>query len=355
MNCRFCGTALPEGALFCGECGRPAPEAQAPTPVRTRPVMPAIVFSSESEREPIARAVALADSEFSCPQCGASISEDDVFCGECGFVLSSSYLSAPVDAVGEVRQAEEPAPVDDVPPVDDYADDEVTDTGEITGVSGWVAVASDPESSIELVPDVEPDPEPEPDPVAEEPEPVAEEPEPEPEPVVEPVAFVEPVADDPEPVAEEPPAAAPAPPPKVLRAVPDPFPWGKDPREPTVDLEATRISAAPPAEERFVLQFSTGESVTVSGAGLVGRNPASQPGEFVDQLVTIFDAGKSVSKTHLEFGQDSGRFWVSDRYSTNGSTVRQPDAEPKRCEPGRRYFVARGTRVDIGEQFFVVS
>jgi hypothetical protein len=46
---------------------------------------------------------------------------------------------------------------------------------------------------------------------------------------------------------------------------------------------------------------------------------------------------------------------VSDRYSTNGSTVRQPDAEPKRCEPGRRYFVARGTRVDIGEQFFVVS
>ena len=168
------------------------------------------------------------------------------------------------------------------------------------------------------------------------------EPEPEPEPAFEP-----------EPVFVPPPAAAA--PPRVLRAVPDPFPWGKDPRVPTVDLEATRVSAAPPAEERFVLQFSTGESVTVSGAGLVGRNPASQPGEFVDQLVTIFDAGKSVSKTHLEFGQDSGRFWVSDRYSTNGSTVRQPDAEPKRCEPGRRYFVARGTRVDIGDQFFVVS
>jgi hypothetical protein len=104
-----------------------------------------------------------------------------------------------------------------------------------------------------------------------------------------------------------------------------------------------------------VLQFSTGESVTVSGAGLVGRNPASQPGEFVDQLVTIFDAGKSVSKTHLEFGQEAGRFWVSDRFSTNGSTVRQPDLEPKRCEPGRRYFVARGTRIDIGDQFFIVS
>src|SRR5690606_7697591 len=107
--------------------------------------------------------------------------------------------------------------------------------------------------------------------------------------------------------------------------------------------------------ERFVLQFSTGESVIVTGAGLIGRTPVAQPGEYFDQLVAIFDAGKSVSKTHLEFGQDDGRFWVSDRYSTNGSIVRQPDVPPKRCEPGRRYFVSRGTRVDIGEQFFVVS
>jgi hypothetical protein len=75
----------------------------------------------------------------------------------------------------------------------------------------------------------------------------------------------------------------------------------------------------------------------------------------VDQLVAVFDPTKSVSKTHLEFGQESGRFWVSDRFSTNGSVVRQPDADPQRCDPGKRYFIARGTRVDIGEQFFVVS
>ncbi len=346
MNCRFCGAALPEGALFCGECGRPAPDAKAPAPTRTRPLMPAIMFSSESERAPIARAVALADSEYSCPQCGASIGEDDVFCGECGFVLSSSYLSAPVDAVGEVRQPDEPAPVGAVDPVDDELDAEIVDTGEITGVSGWVAVVSDPESAIEPVPAVDEMPA---APADAAPESVAAD---EPAPVEDPIGAAE---LDLAPIWAPASAAAAVAPPKVLRAVPDPFPWGKDPREPTVDLEATRISAAPLAEERFVLQFSTGESITVSGAGLVGRNPASQPGEFVDQLVTIFDAGKSVSKTHLEFGQDSGRFWVSDRYSTNGSTVRQPDAEPKRCEPGRRYFVARGTRVDIGEQFFVVS
>ena len=139
------------------------------------------------------------------------------------------------------------------------------------------------------------------------------------------------------------------------RTIPDPFPWGAaDLDEDAEDIEATRLVSMN-GGDRFVLQFSTGESVTVTGAGLIGRNPAAQPGEYVDQLVSIFDVGKSVSKTHLEFGQEGGRFWVSDRYSTNGSVVRQPEAEPRRCEPGRRYFVVRGTRIDVGEQFFVVS
>lgn len=254
-------------------------------------------FCSECGRRvpaPPTSAAALADSEFSCPQCGAAITEDDVFCAECGFVLASSYLSAPVDALGD--------------PID---------TDALSGHSGRAAgpTGSGPGHPL--------------DPAA---------------------------ADSGGVQAHAAPGpAAVARAPQIRRAAPDPFPWGKDPRLPPVDLEATRVSAVPPAEERFVLQFSTGESVVVSGAGLVGRNPASQPGEVVDHLVTIFDAGKSVSKTHLEFGQDGGRFWVSDRYSTNGSTVRQPDAEPKRCEPGRRYVVARGTRVDIGDQFFVVS
>jgi predicted nucleic acid-binding Zn ribbon protein len=290
MSCRFCGTALPEGAQFCGECGR-----TVAAPSTQRPVLPEILFSSEPDPEPVARPVAVADSEYTCPQCGAAIDDDDVFCGECGFVLTSSYLSAPSDSLGDARDTSQIEPLDEAPA--------------------------------------------EPEPVVE--EPVVEEP-------------VTEQASAEQPVVEHPAVTAP-PAPKILRKAPDPFPWGQNPRLSSVDLEPTRIVGAVPTEERFVLQFSTGESVTVSGAGLVGRNPAAQPGEVVDQLVTVFDAGKSVSKTHLEFGQEAGRFWVSDRYSTNGSTVRQPDADPKRCEPGRRYFVARGTRVDIGEQFFVVS
>jgi hypothetical protein len=121
------------------------------------------------------------------------------------------------------------------------------------------------------------------------------------------------------------------------------------------DLEATRVVRRAPAGERFVLQFSTGDSATVTGSGLVGRNPVAQPGEVFDQTVVIVDPGKSVSKTHLEFGQTNGVFWVSDRFSGNGTIIRQPETDPQRAEAGRRYPVVRGTRIDIAEQFFVVS
>jgi pSer/pThr/pTyr-binding forkhead associated (FHA) protein len=122
-----------------------------------------------------------------------------------------------------------------------------------------------------------------------------------------------------------------------------------------IDLDPTRIVPPTPSGDRFVLQFSTGESVTVHGTGLIGRHPVAEPGEYFDHLVTIVDPSKSVSKTHLEFGQSSAAFWVSDRHSGNGTIINEPDSEPKRCDSGKRYRVARGTRVNIGEQFFVVS
>ena len=121
------------------------------------------------------------------------------------------------------------------------------------------------------------------------------------------------------------------------------------------DFEATRVVRRAQPGERFVLQFSTGDSATVTGSGLVGRNPVAQPGEVFDQTVVILDPGKSVSKTHLEFGQTNGVFWVSDRFSGNGTIIRQPETDPQRAEAGKRYPVARGSRIDIAEQFFVVS
>ena len=114
--------------------------------------------------------------------------------------------------------------------------------------------------------------------------------------------------------------------------------------------------AAPPSVERvrYTLQFSTGETVSVRGTGLIGRRPLPQPTDRFDHLIQIADLGMSVSKSHLEFGQHDGEFWVNDRYSGNGTIVRRAPAPALRCEPGRRYLVPRGARVEIGDQFFVV-
>jgi hypothetical protein len=111
----------------------------------------------------------------------------------------------------------------------------------------------------------------------------------------------------------------------------------------------------PTAEARFVLQFSTGETVAVSGSGLVGRRPLPQPAEHFDHLIQIADVGMSVSKSHLEFGQHEGELWISDRFSGNGTVIRRPGEAALRCEPGRRYLVPRGSRVDVADQFFVVG
>ena len=106
---------------------------------------------------------------------------------------------------------------------------------------------------------------------------------------------------------------------------------------------------------RFVLAFSTGETRTVFGTGLIGRKPLPQPGEAFDHLVQIADRTLSVSKTHLEFGEHDGVMWIADRFSGNGTIVRRPDDGALRCEPGRRYLVPRGSRVELAEQSFTVA
>jgi hypothetical protein len=118
------------------------------------------------------------------------------------------------------------------------------------------------------------------------------------------------------------------------------------------EVPARVISVSLP---RFVLSFSTGETRTVFGTGLIGRKPLPQPGEEFDHLVQIADRTLSVSKTHLEFGEHDGQLWIADRFSGNGTIVRRPDDGALRCEPGRRYLVPRGSLVELAEQSFTVA
>lgn len=123
-------------------------------------------------------------------------------------------------------------------------------------------------------------------------------------------------------------------------------------REPAAATASPKKSDAAPVA--FTLNASTGERIVVTGAGLLGRRPMPQPGESFAQLVSIADTERSVSKTHLEFGIDTEELWVCDRYSANGTVIRLPGRAPRMCEPGRRYRVARGARVEIGDQYLDV-
>jgi hypothetical protein len=304
--CTYCGTELPAGALFCGECGR----AVTPTAKRvTRMQVPTVVPTTRQEQPAMTGSDSLETSDSGpsgnwhwgdsrapaasaqvCENCGATLSPDEIFCGECGAVSKSAAqgFSRPRDTA-----IIQPVDLDELPPL--------------------------PPQQREILPE------------------------------------------PPQPVAS--PAAQQAVPhelrqPPVAQAAPAPVPEVLTPQnhvDDLEDLEKTRIIVPGRRGERFVLQFSTGESSTVYGNGLIGRNPVPEPGEYFDQVVPVIDPSRSVSKTHLEFGQESGAFWVMDRYSGNGTILREPDAPAIRCQPERRYRIARGTRVEIGEQFFIVS
>ncbi|MBC7403295.1 MAG: zinc ribbon domain-containing protein [Microbacteriaceae bacterium] len=326
MMCSFCGTPLPPGALFCGECGRAtagAPPvsvtlAAAPPPSIAHrqtggyfpsPVLPTV----QNPIPPLVVPRLDGTATVACEQCGSPMSEDDIFCGECGFVSRA--------ASEDFGRSRDTAIIEMVPPR---------------------AAPSRPRPAtvVDRLPDFEPS-------VGEVPPPVAESSGlPNSTTALRPDALVMP----PEP-------------PRIRLPLPSAETTNRTdageiagiPFDDSADLEVTRISRAGQAGERFVLQFSTGESFTVYGSGLIGRNPRSEPGEHFDQLVRVLDPSRSVSKVHLEFGQDAGRFWVMDRVSGNGTIVREPESDAVRCQPQKRFRIARGTRIDIGEQFFIVS
>ncbi|MBB5634001.1 putative nucleic acid-binding Zn ribbon protein [Cryobacterium mesophilum] len=299
MTCRYCGTTLPPGAMFCGECGRAVTTPAAPA---AQSMIPSPLTRSVAEPEPWMNASAGGSASIVCEQCGAPVLPDDIFCGECGFVVRAAAPGA--GPLGNDRPGDDrPRDTNSVERLEEVAGDDPA--GPEHQESPAEEASPDEDIPVEASP-------------------------------------VENSPDDDSPVEASPVEASPV----------DDSP---DEDSPDEDIEPTRIVSRPIEGERFVLQFSTGESFTVYGSGLVGRSPRPEPGEFFDQLVRVVDSSRSVSKTHLEFGQDGGSFWVKDRFSGNGTIVREPDSAPIRCHPDRRYRLVRGSRVDLGEQFFIVS
>lgn len=324
MTCTYCTTELPAGAMFCGECGRAVVAESAEKPARTSsarprrrvsapggspsPVREAVVVEVAAKAMPPSKFAVSSQTAAAKPAVSLNPSAADVDAtrAEPGAAVTSAAgphshtsESAVVDLVTRCKQCNAELGSDDI----------------FCGECGYVTRSASRnfsrprDTAIIQAAQVERD------------------------------AMTAAAS-----LARSEEASAPEP------------EWGLgDSGDALEDVEATRIVAQRRTGARFVLQFSTGESFTVYGSGLVGRNPHPEPAEYFDHIVRVLDPSRSVSKTHLEFGQESGAFWIKDRFSGNGSIVREPEGDPVRCQPDRRYRVVRGTRVDIGEQFFVVS
>ncbi|WP_123704264.1 hypothetical protein [Curtobacterium sp. PhB130] len=290
-----------------------------------------------------------------CHVCGSRLEPDDIFCNECGAVrpavtaaFTGPVMPLPIarpdwaaqdDVVADDEIVDEIADDDEDDEVAEHLDEIVADEVADSVMSDAPADAPSVDSSVD-----------------------------------EPSVPASPTAPSSVPAPDESgpvlsatpmvPTAAPLPPipgaatPELPQPAEDAAPSSSDADESAQldeDVDETRIVTKTPTRAPFVLHFSTGERLGVHGTGLLGRLPRPEPGERFDDLLTIHDPGKSVSKTHLELGRDGDDLWVSDRFSGNGSVIRHIDGSIRRCEPGRRYRVERGARVDVGEQFFLVQ
>jgi uncharacterized RDD family membrane protein YckC len=122
---------------------------------------------------------------------------------------------------------------------------------------------------------------------------------------------------------------------------------------PDDDVERTQMRpGASRAQAVLRIRVDDGQDIQLGGSVLLGRNPAPQPGEFVEQLLPVTDPGRSISKTHLHLRVDGDGVWVTDRNSTNGSAVTTPDGLQTRLHPGEASFVRPGSTVHFGDRSF---
>jgi uncharacterized RDD family membrane protein YckC len=97
-----------------------------------------------------------------------------------------------------------------------------------------------------------------------------------------------------------------------------------------------------------------GREVPVHGLVLLGRNPQPRPGEEGAELIKVADESRTVSKSHLALGLDESGLFVTDRGSTNGSTITTLEGVRTRCAPGEVVQVSDGSVVTMGDRWLKV-
>lgn len=111
-------------------------------------------------------------------------------------------------------------------------------------------------------------------------------------------------------------------------------------------LAAQTAQSAPP-NVGWVVVLDGAHEIPITRLTLFGRNPQPRPGEDDAQLIKVVDEARTVSKTHVAINVDSRGVFVTDRGSTNGSAVTDPQ--------GVYNLIAAEQPVRLGGEGYVIS
>jgi hypothetical protein len=122
------------------------------------------------------------------------------------------------------------------------------------------------------------------------------------------------------------------------------------PARPAPETTAPRVVHHQAQPSPFLVTLDTGEVMSVTGPGLIGRAPRPAAGERCDHVVVVDDPERSVSRTHARFGIEDGTFWVSDAGSGNGTTLRLPGGRVVPVPADQRVLVPSGSTIQVGDR-----
>jgi hypothetical protein len=140
------------------------------------------------------------------------------------------------------------------------------------------------------------------------------------------------IADVPQPTAPE----------QVVASLPSPSPSPES-------MDETRVSVRRRVGVHWRLVLPDSRHVEVSGALLVGRDPAANKKYPAAALLTIDDDAHSISKTHAVFEVDADGLWITDLDSTNGVVITQPDGTELDLDSNVRGQIQPGADVGLGD------
>lgn len=124
---------------------------------------------------------------------------------------------------------------------------------------------------------------------------------------------------------------------------------------PTPEQPTTQPLAAPQTVSTPWQLVGESQSFTFTQVAVVGREPvATQSDQLGAELITMADAGLSVSKSHAMVGRDTDGIWVRDLGSRNGTFIAPQGGSWLQAMPGDIVEINQGDLVRFGHQQFTV-